>query len=38
MTAELFGAAALEPEQIDDYADAIADLIVRGMGVRSQTG
>jgi AcrR family transcriptional regulator len=38
MTRELFGATALEPHQIDDYADAVADLIVRGMGIRSQTG
>jgi TetR/AcrR family transcriptional regulator len=33
MTRELFGATALEPERIDDYAEAVADLIVRGMGV-----
>lgn len=36
MTRELFGATALEPEQIDEYADAVADLVVRGMGIRSQ--
>jgi AcrR family transcriptional regulator len=33
MTRELFGATVLEPEQIDDYAEAVADLVVRGMGV-----
>ncbi|MDT7667249.1 MAG: TetR/AcrR family transcriptional regulator [Pseudonocardiales bacterium] len=33
MTRELFGATTLEPQQIDDYTDAVADLIVRGMGV-----
>jgi AcrR family transcriptional regulator len=33
MTRELFGTTILEPEQIDDYADAVADLIVRGMGM-----
>jgi TetR/AcrR family transcriptional regulator len=36
MTRELFGATVLEPEQIDDYAEAVADLVVRGMGVGSQ--
>jgi AcrR family transcriptional regulator len=33
MTRELFGSTALETEQIDDYADAVADLVIRGMGV-----
>jgi hypothetical protein len=36
MTRELFGATVLEPEGIDDYAEAVADLVVRGMGVSSQ--
>jgi hypothetical protein len=38
ITRELFGAPALEPEQIDDYAEAVADLIVRGMSVTSHPG
>jgi len=32
MTRELFGDTALEPERIDSYAEAVADLLVRGMG------
>jgi AcrR family transcriptional regulator len=36
MTSELFGAPSLEPEQIDDYAQAVADLVVGGMGVKSE--
>jgi AcrR family transcriptional regulator len=36
MTSELFGATALGPEQIDDYAEAVADLVVRGIGISSQ--
>jgi AcrR family transcriptional regulator len=33
MTRELFGDTALEPERIDSYAEAVADLLVRGMGI-----
>jgi hypothetical protein len=36
MTGELFGATVLGPEQIDDYAEAVADLVVRGMDLSSQ--
>jgi TetR/AcrR family transcriptional regulator len=36
MTRELFGATVIEPEQIDDYAEAVADLVVRGIGISSQ--
>jgi hypothetical protein len=33
MSRELFGPTVLEPEQIDRYAEAVADLVLRGMGV-----